>query len=84
MTFDPKSLKKLAKQLRTAGIKSYKCADFEMVLADETPVVSKRPRRKLSPNDTSQPTETDGWDSLTEEQKLYYSVSGEPDTSEVN
>ena len=33
----PKDLKKLAKTCREAGIKSYKCPEFEFTLTDEAP-----------------------------------------------
>ena len=79
MAFDPKELKKLAKACREAGIKSYKADGLEFTLSDEPPAPSPYKKRKASaiPEALSQPDnkeiETDGWDSMSEEQKLFYS-----------
>lgn len=81
MALDPKELKKLADACRKAGIKSYKSGDVEFTLTDEPPPVSaykKRKAFKTSPEASNSPEdgliEADGWDTLSEEQKLFYSA----------
>lgn len=74
---DLKALKKLADTCRKAGIKHYKCNDFEFTLSDEGPISNykKRSAQKTS----AEPTQPEGLisaDNLTEEQLLFYSVAG--------
>lgn len=77
MALDPKELKKLAKACREAGILSYKADGIEFTLTEEAPQ-SPYKRRKakvpaIDPNIAPDLVDTDGWDSLSEEQKLFYS-----------
>ena len=69
---DPKQLKKLAAACRAAGIKHFKCNDYEFTLSDELPV----PARKGNKVDhgVTDHVETE---SLTETQLLFYSVHEE-------
>jgi hypothetical protein len=79
MAFDPKELKKLAKACREAGIKSYKADGIEFVLSDEAPAPSAYKQRKAktsseaSNSPATEEIDTDGWDTLSDEQKLFYS-----------
>ncbi len=75
----PKELQKLAKACRKAGIKSFKCADFEFTLADTGFVESYAPKTKgkqSSQGDVLAP------DSLTEDQLLYWSVGQTEETTQ--
>lgn len=81
MALDPKELKKLADACRKAGIKQYEADGIKFTLSDEPPAPSPYKKRKaakapISTADegTTGPIETDGWDSLSEEQKLFYSA----------
>lgn len=79
MSLDPKELKKLADACRKAGIKHYKSGDIEFTLADEAPVSNYKKRKPKSPLTSLEvapdaPVKSDGWDTLTEDQKLFYSV----------
>ena len=72
---DPKLLKKLAKACREAGIKSYKCPEFEFTLTDEAPVTQSRAASSAQP-DADNKFESD---SLTPEDLLFYSVGTSPE-----
>jgi hypothetical protein len=71
----PKELKRLAKACRDAGIKHYKCADFEFTLSDDPP----EPRRQAGQPQASGPDGPFKTDSLTPEQLLFFSVRDEAD-----
>lgn len=83
MAIDVKELKRLAKACREAGIKSYKADGIEFTLADEPPPPTAYKKRKASKveaeasnSPTNEKLETDGWDTLSEEQRLFYSSNG--------
>ncbi len=82
MALDPKDLKKLAAACRAAGIKHYKADGVEFTLSDEAPESPYKKRKaKKSPQkdpEPGAPIDSDGWDSLTEDQKLFYSVTDSP------
>ncbi len=86
MALDPKELKKLAAACRAAGIKHYKADGIEFTLSDEAPVSQYKKRKsniKDSPVGQDTPfSEQGSWDSLTQDQKLFYSVSDNPFTEE--
>lgn len=73
----PKELKKLAAACRAAGIKSYEADGIKFTLSDEAPVSPYKKRKSKAPIDPANvdnsPIETDGWDNMSEEQKLFYS-----------
>lgn len=79
---DLKTLKKLSAACRKAGIKTYKCAEFEITLADSTPTTSyKRSKEKKLSNQPLIPSsdridEIDS-DGLTEDQLLFWSATAE-------
>lgn len=75
---DPKELKKLAAACRAAGIKTYKSGDLEFTLNEEAPPSPYKKRKAKSSTtasnqDDGQKVVTEGWDDLSEEQKLFYS-----------
>lgn len=74
---DYKALKKLADACRKAGIKHYKCPEFEFTLSDEGPVSNykKRALKKAPEASEEASTEVSSMDQLTEEQLLFYSVA---------
>ncbi len=74
----PKELKKLAAACRAAGILTFKNSEVEFTLSDEPPV--KITKGKPMPVDASAVEEfvSDSFDSLTEEEKLFYSSPVEP------
>lgn len=76
----PKELKKLAAECRKAGIKSFKCADFEFTLTDEIPVSTykKKESAKAPLTSLSEEFQTD---SLTQDQLLLWSTGGPLDES---
>ena len=65
---NPKELQKLAMACRKAGIKSFKCADFEFNLTDELPVSPKKRAAMPLTSDTITTTE------LSEEALLFWSA----------
>jgi hypothetical protein len=67
----PKELRNIANACRKAGIKQYKCADFEFTLTDEVPASSPSKTKKSIRMDTTPEFESD---SLTEEQLLMWST----------
>ena len=71
----PKELKKLAASCRKAGIKHYRCADFEFTLTDDMPITPTRHKSMLkissSPMTTDKVIESD--QEFTEEQMLFWS-----------
>ena len=71
----PKELKKLAKACREAGVKHYKCADFEFTLTDEAPIKSNKKQQIHQPADNNERLVSED---LTEEQLLFYSA-GNPE-----
>lgn len=77
MAFDPKELKRLAKACRDAGIKQYEADGIKFTLTDEAPAPSPYKKRKAAKapiEDSTEPAQDlDGWESLSEEQKLFYS-----------
>lgn len=71
---DTKQLKKIAKACRDAGIKHYKCEEFEFTLTDELPLSSYKQKIQAQlPDDGKHSIETDGWNSLTPEEQLMWS-----------
>lgn len=72
-----KELAKLAKACRAAGIKTYKDKDIEFTLTDEVPVKqSKAKQAKIDFSSTASEIEAvDTWESLSDEEKLFYSVN---------
>lgn len=76
MNTDFKALKKLADTCRKAGIKSYKCPEFEFTLSDEGPLSTyKKKALKSNPEAFSDTSIKASDDNLTEEQLLFYSVA---------
>ncbi len=73
-----KTLKKLADACRKAGIRSFKCKEFEFELTDEVPAQSTR-RSKTAHNAPegvlNDPDKAFESDSLTPEQLLAWSVT---------
>lgn len=69
---DTKALKKLADMCRKAGIKHYKCADFEFELSDSVPELKTSKRKPSLTDSIDNPFQSD---SLTEQQMLFYSVA---------
>ena len=71
---DPKALKKIAKACREAGIKHYKCPEFEFTLTEEEPA----PRAKASEKGAAPAANGNSSDfksdSLSPEDLLYWSV----------
>lgn len=85
----PKELKALAKACRAAGIKTFKNQEVEITLSDETPVSNYKKRVAKSPAAKTQELkadtiESDGWDSLTYEQKLNWSADSFLESLESN
>lgn len=86
-----KELKALAKACRAAGIKTFKNQEVEITLADETPV-SNYKKRMVKSGLTTKPQaelksdaiESDGWESLSLEQKLLWSSDSTIDHVESN
>lgn len=77
----PKELKKLAAACRAAGIRHYKADGVEFTLTDEAPTSNYKKRASPSKINVEAPNSpitgtisSDGWSTLTEEQKLFYSV----------
>lgn len=79
MDFDPKTLEKLAKACRKAGIKHFKNATLEFTLTDEVPPSNYKKRQKASPKVPHSSTSDDliETDSLTETQLLLWSAGGD-------
>jgi len=75
VALSPKELAALAKACRKAGITHYKQGDVEFTLAPEQPrKVGKRAEKQTSQQEDT--VDTDGWDKLSEEDKLFYSATG--------
>lgn len=73
-----KEIKKLADTCRKAGIKQFKCSDFEFTLTDETPVSSYKKRQaKIPPKDIASLQGEIESDSPTEDELLLWSVNEE-------
>lgn len=78
----PKELKRLAEACRKAGIKHYRDASgLEFTLTDDAPVSTYKKRSAMPKIDSKASNSPDidkivddGWDTLSEEQKLFYSV----------
>lgn len=73
---DPKALKKLASACRKAGVKSFKCADFEFQLSDEAMEI-ERPKKSATTTVESLIDE----DTLTDEELLLWSAGEESQAS---
>lgn len=71
----PGEIKKLAAACRKAGISHFKCGDVEFTLAPKEQAAAPASAKQSIQEDT---IESDGWDSLTEEQKMLFSVGGLP------
>jgi len=75
---DAKALKKIASACRKAGIKSYKCAEFEFVLTDDAPMSQyKQSGHKVSQSDGSTKVDDIASESLTETELLFWSSTGQ-------
>lgn len=73
----PKELKKLAASCRAAGILHYKQGDVEFTLSPTAP--AKIDKKDKKSNESVQgEVESEGWESLSEEEKMFYSVGGIP------
>jgi hypothetical protein len=74
----PKELKKLADACRKAGVLHYRQGDVEFTLSPTPPskVVKSSPKQTASVQADEVPS--DGWDALSEEDKLFYSIGGIP------
>lgn len=72
---DSKQLKKLAKACRDAGISSYTCPEFSFTLTDTPPPSKAAKKRAAADSGAAEIEQEDTWDSLTEEQKLFFSVN---------
>ncbi len=86
MSLDHKSLKKLADTCRKAGIKSYKCAEFEFTLSDEGPISNYKKKLQMSTESgQSAPATNDIFktDTLTDEQLLFWSIAQPEGESET-
>lgn len=79
---DVKTLRELAKECRRAGIKHFKCAEYEFTLSDEAPEsdYKKNKRTTSQLQETTSNTEVQS-DSLTEQELLFWS-SGGPDNND--
>lgn len=82
MELDLKGLKKLADICRGAGIKMFKGYGVEFELSDTAPMKAKRSKgltHQAAPAQGSDQALVDpeGWDSLSIEDKLFYSASGQ-------
>lgn len=71
----PKELIKLANACRKAGIKHFRCGDYEFSLSDEAPVSNYKRKQSAKVVETTNEFESD---SLTEDQLLMWST-GTPD-----
>ena len=78
MSFDAKTLKKLADACRKAGITKYKCADFEFELSPEVPESNYKKKKKnlQQPVEIADEIETD---SLSQDALLMWSAVGPTD-----
>lgn len=75
----PAELKKLATACRKSGIKHFKCGDVEFTLGEEVVKQSqKSPKAESKQSIFNDNIETEGWNELTDEQKMFYSVGGMP------
>lgn len=72
---DLKQLEKVITLCRKKGVKSIKIDNVELTLADEVPVSNYKAKQTKSIDSVQSNIESDGWDSLTEEERLFYSVS---------
>lgn len=79
---DLKQLDKLIALCRKRGIKSVKIDNIELTLSEDAPPTRTRGKKansvKTSDSSSDTPSE-DGWDSLSDEEKLFYSASGMPE-----
>jgi hypothetical protein len=73
----PKELAALAKACRKAGILHYKQGDIEFTLAP-TPLPKVVKSASKQTQSIQGEVQVEGWDALSEEDKLYYSVGGIP------
>ncbi len=75
-----KELNKIIALCRKQGIKSIKIGELELTLGDTVPA-GKKPRGKSAAkvNHGEQgEIETDGWENLSEEEQMFWSVGGVP------
>lgn len=70
-----KELQKIAAVCRKAGIKHYKCANFEIILTEEDPRPTKRSSTQSVVNQSSLVADSIETERLTEEQLLFYSTA---------
>lgn len=74
---DTKLIKKLADACRKAGIRQFKGYGIEFTLSDDAPPQSayKRKHAPKQPDNTpADPASLDGWDKLSDEEKLFWSA----------
>lgn len=71
---DPKQLKKLAKACRDAGITSYTCPEFSFTLSDTLPTKTGK-KSTVKDYSASEIQTEDTWESLSDMDKLFYSVN---------
>jgi hypothetical protein len=76
---DLKQLNKLIALCRKQGIKTIKMGELELTLSEEAPVKASRASRKAEPESVQ--GEIDAFDSLSDEEKLFWSVTGQTDES---
>ena len=74
MSQDIKNLKKIAAACRQAGIASYKCAEFEIILTPDAPPSNYKKRKSVSDKELSH-DDVQNETQLTEEQLLFYSAA---------
>lgn len=75
---DPKALKKIADACRKAGIKHYKCADFEFTLSDQGPISNYKKRTAAKPEVKESGSQLIESDALSEEELLFWSTGANP------
>ena len=79
---DTKLIKKLADACRKAGIRQFKGYGIEFTLSDDAPPQSAYKRKTAPKQETQQPADplspTDGWDSMSDEEKLFFSSGDGP------
>lgn len=77
---DLKQLNKLIALCRKQGIKTIKMGELELTLSEDAPVKTGRAARKAAKAEPeSVQGEIDAFDTLTDEEKLFWSVTGQAD-----
>lgn len=79
----PKELKRLAAACRKAGITHFKQGDLEITVAEDAPQMRLKRGSNTDAVSAQNDVNSEGaWDSLSDEEKLFWSVGGESATSE--